>query len=304
MPWRACSLMRLRSIMTTISSSRWGATHPDMVRKPKPNQSHGLTSRVYVPLLLHIFKARWRQGTSSVLFTLDDIRNAAEKLNLETRNPADVIYRMRSRTILPAEIREKGFHVLRAIGRGKYQFEKAPGTIIVPPVTKPVEALDITPLPVRRLLPEQPSTLDEQALLTVASYCKLFDHFTGLTIYRLRSHVRKSVPGVGQAELDAVDVGIASSEEDIPIIFPIEAKALADALNRVQVCNMIEYCRHYFPGYALRPLAIKVDAESLIHIMEFNTPSKAADLRVLRSQSYKLKLSEKQRQLIAGKRGR
>ncbi len=275
-----------------------------MVRKPKPQQSHGLTSRVYVPLLLHIFKARWRQGASSVLFTLDDIRNSAEKLKLETRNPADVIYRMRSRTILPAEIREKGFHVLRAIGRGKYQFEKAPDTIIVPPVTKPVEALDITPIPVRRLLPELPSALDEQALLTIASYCKLFDHFTGLTIYRLRSHVRKSVPGIGQAELDAVDVGIASSEEDVPIIFPIEAKALADALNRVQVCNMIEYCRHYFPGYTLRPLALKVDAESLMHIMEFNTPTKAADLRLVRSQSYRLKLSEKQRQFIADKAGK
>jgi hypothetical protein len=269
------------------------------VRKPKADQSHGLNSRVYVPLLLHIFNSRWRQGAHSVVFTLDDVRNAAEELKLETRNPADVIYRMRSRTILPNEIRKHGFHVLRAIGRGRYQFEKATGTIIVPPVTKPIEALDVTPIPVRRLLPELPSALDEQALLTVASYCRLFDHFTGLKIYRLRSHVRKSVPGVGQAELDAVDVGIASSEEDIPVIFPVEAKALADALNRVQVCNMIEYCRHYFPGYTLRPLAIKVDVESLIHIMEFNTPTKAADLKLVRCQSYSLKLSEKQRELIA-----
>jgi len=293
--------VRLVRFDPTISSGQTGIGQLDMAQKPRAQQSHGLNSRVYVPLLLHIFKGRWRQGASSVLFTLDDIRNAAEKLKLESRNPADVIYRMRSRTILPAEIREKGFHVLRAIGRGKYQFEKAPDTIIVPPITKPVEALDITPIPVRRLLPELPSALDEQALLTVASYCKLFDHFTGLTIYRLRSHVRKSVPGVGQAELDAVDVGIAKSEDDLPIIFPIEAKALADALNRVQVCNMVEYCRHYFPGYSLRPLALKVDIESLIHIMEFNTPAKAADLRVVRSQSYKLKLSEKQRHLIADK---
>src|SRR3989442_694951 len=137
-----------------------------MVRKPKPHQSHGLNSKVYVPLLLDIFQARWRKGASSVLFTLDDIRNAAERLDIEARNPADVIYRMRSRTILPAEIREKGFHVLRAIGRGKYQFEKAPDTIIIPPVTEPVEVQDITPLPVRRLLPELTSAMDEQALLT------------------------------------------------------------------------------------------------------------------------------------------
>lgn len=290
-----------RGGLNTISSSGGGFDRLDMGTKPRPHQSHGLNSRVYVPLLLHIFKARWRQGASSVLFTLDDIRNAAEILNLETRNPADVIYRMRSRTILPNEIREKGFHILRAIGRGKYQFEKAADTIIIPPVTKPVEALDLTPIPVRRLLPELPSALDEQALLTVASYCKLFDHFTGLTMYRLRNHVRKSVRGVGQAELDAVDVGIASSDEETPIIFPVEAKALADALNRVQVCNMVEYCRHYFPGFAIRPLALKVDVESLIHVMEFNTPAKAADLKLIRSQSYRLKLSDKQRQYIADK---
>ena len=272
-----------------------------MARKPKPHQSHGLNSRVYVPLLLHIFQARWRKGASSVLFTLDDIRNAAETLDIEARNPADVIYRMRSRTILPAEIRKHGFHVLRAIGRGKYQFEKAPDTIIVPPVTRPIDMPDLTPIPVRRLLPELPSAMDEQALLTVASYCKLFDHFTGMSIYRLRSHVRKSVPGIGQAELDAVDIGISGTDEDIPVIFPIEAKALADALNRVQVCNMVEYCRHYFPDYSVRPLALKVDVESLLHLMEFNTPSRAADLRVARSQSYALKLSDKQKALILEK---
>ena len=68
--------------------------------------------------------------------------------------------------------------------------------------------------------------MDEQALLSVVAYCQLLDHFTGMKIYRLRSHVRKSVPGIGQAELDAIDVGIASGDDELPVIFPIEAKAL------------------------------------------------------------------------------
>jgi hypothetical protein len=33
------------------------------------------------------------------------------------------------------------------------------------------------------------------------------------------------VPGVGQAELDAIDVGVAAIDDEVPIIFPIEAKA-------------------------------------------------------------------------------
>jgi hypothetical protein len=56
---------------------------------------------------------------------------------------------------------------------------------------------------------------DEQGLLTMVSYCKLLDHFTGLKVYRLRSHVRKSVPNVGQAELDEIDVGVAPQERTV-----------------------------------------------------------------------------------------
>jgi hypothetical protein len=266
--------------------------------KKRALQAHGLHSKVYGPILLHIFRARWRQGTASVLFTLDDVRNAADELDLEVRNPADLIYRMRSRTVLPKEVLDKGFFILRAIGRGQYQFEKGSSTIFEPLDNEIIEALDITPLPVRRLLPEKLADMDEQAVLTVASYCKLFDHFTGLQVHRLRSHVRKSVPGIGQAELDAIDVGVALRDDEMPIVFPIEAKAAADALNRVQIFNMVQYSRHYFPGLVIRPLAIKVDHDSILHIMEFNSASKAAELRILKSSSYLLSISEKQLELV------
>ena len=266
----------------------------------RPLQSHGLNSRVYGPILLHIFTSRWRQGASTVLFTLDDVRNAAEALSLEIRNPADLVYRMRSRTVLPREILDKGFFILRAIGRGKYQFEKGSSTLFQPLDSIAITTIDITPLPVRRLLPAAMAEMDEQALLTIVSYCKLLDHFTGLTIYRLRSHVRKSVPGIGQAELDAIDVGVALRDDEAPVIFPIEAKAKADALNRVQIFNMVQYASFYFPSMVVRPLAIKVDDDSLIHIMEFNAPSKAADLRIIRSSSYILTLSDRQLELLNG----
>jgi hypothetical protein len=273
-----------------------------MAKGKRSLQSPGDISKVYVPILLDIFNSRWRQGASTVIFSLDDIRNAADRLNLEARNPADVVYRMRSRTLLPKEILDKGFFVLRSIGRGQYQFEKASSTIFEPVDSERVEAIDLTPLPVRRLLPETIAEMDEQAALTIASYCKLFDHFTGLHIYRLRSHFRKSVPGVGQAELDAIDVGVAMSDDEIPIIFPIEAKAAPDALNRVQIFNMITYCRHFLRDMTVRPLAMKVDYDSVIHMMEFNVAAKAADLRIVRSASYVLKLSEKQLEFVRGTR--
>ncbi|HMO45641.1 MAG TPA: hypothetical protein PKB14_06375 [Rubrivivax sp.] len=274
-----------------------------IVRK---SQSPGTQSTVYVPVILKIFKDRYRPGASSIVFSLDDVRNAVDAVRAESkkpdaissRNPADVIYRMRSRTKLPDEILSLGFHVLRPIGRGQYQFERAATTIIDPPETVPTQAIDHTPMPVRRLLPPTVAEMDEQAVLSVVAYCQLLDHFTGMRIYRLRSHVRKSVPGVGQAELDAIDVGIAASEDDIPVVFPIEAKATADALNRVQVFNMVMYARHYFPGLTVRPLAVKVTPDSRVHLMEFNVAPKAAALRVIKAASYIINTSEAQLAMI------
>ena len=274
--------------------------------KAKSLQSHGRNSVVYVPVILKLFKDRWRPGAATVVFSLDDVRTAVESVRaasdtpdrISSRNPADVVYRMRSRTVLPREILDKGFHILRAVGRGRYQFEKATSGIIEAPVNELVQAIDQTPMPVRRLLPETMAEMDEQALLSVVGYCNLLDHFTGMKIYRLRSHVRKSVPGVGQAELDAIDVGIAAGEDDVPVIFPIEAKAVSDELNRVQIYNMIQYAAHYYPGLTVRPLALKVDYQSAVHFIEFNVATRPGDLRIVRWASYAINTSAAQIAMI------
>ena len=274
--------------------------------KGKSLQSHGKNSKVYVPVILKLFQDRWRPGASTVVFSLDDVRTAVEAVraasatpdSISSRNPADVIYRMRSRTKLPDEIIDKGFHVLRAVGRGRYQFEKASSGILEVPLGELIPAIDQTPMPVRRLLPETMAEMDEQALLSVVGYCQLLDHFTGMKVYRLRSHVRKSVPGIGQAELDAIDVGIAAADDDVPVVFPIEAKAVSDELNRVQIYNMVQYAAHYFPGLKVRPLALKVDYQSAVHLMEFNVASRPSELRIIRSSSYVINTSEAQISMI------
>ena len=268
--------------------------------KAKSLQSHGRNSVVYVPVILKLFMDRWRPGASTVVFSLDDVRTAVEAVRanaqdpdrISSRNPADVVYRMRSRTVLPKEILDKGFHVLRAVGRGRYQFEKASSGIIEVPVGSLIAAIDQTPMPVRRLLPETMAEMDEQALLSVVGYCNLLDHFTGMKIYRLRSHVRKSVPGIGQAELDAIDV--ASFAKTTCLSSSIEAKAVSDELNHVQIFNMIQYAAHYYPRLTVRPLALKVDYQSAVHFMEFNVASRPGDLRILRSASYAINTSEAQ----------
>lgn len=289
--------MCLMSARQVVSNR--GLVYPSsMTMHDRPLQTHGQNSTVYVPILREIFNDKYVEGAITVDFTLDDIRSAADALGIVVRNPADLVYRMRSRTILPAEILAKGFYILRAVGRGRYRFEIGETTIIPLPAEDVTDALDQTPLPVRRLLPEQPAEWDEQALLTVVSYCGLIDHFTGLRTYRLRSHVRKSVGGIGQAELDELDVAVALREDEDPVILPIEAKAVADAINRVQISAMVTFSQYYFSGHEIRPLAIKVDYDSLIHLLEFNATERAADLAIQASGTYRLNLSEQQRVLI------
>lgn len=295
-----------KSVPKRKRATKKDAVTPAPVSKTKSLQSHGRNSLVYVPVILKLFQDRWRPGASTVVFSLDDVRTAVEAVRavsespdrISSRNPADVVYRMRSRTVLPKEILDKGFHVLRAVGRGRYQFEKATSGIIEVPVNELTPAIDQTPMPVRRLLPETMAEMDEQALLSIVGYCSLLDHFTGMKIYRLRSHVRKSVPGVGQAELDAIDVGIASGDDDVPVVFPIEAKAVSDELNRVQIFNMIQYAAHYYPGLKVRPLALKVDYQSAVHLIEFNVASRPGDLRIVRSASYAINTSDAQLAMI------
>jgi len=296
--------------LDATAPKRRKATKKDQVTVALPKarslQSPGTSSVVYVPVILKLFRDRWRPGASTVVFSLDDVRTAVEAVRAESdtpdrissRNPADVVYRMRSRTKLPPEILEKGFHILRAVGRGRYQFEKATSGIIETPVNELTPTIDQTPMPVRRLLPETMAEMDEQALLSIVGYCCLLDHFTGMKIYRLRSHVRKSVPNIGQAELDAIDVGIAAGEDDVPVIFPIEAKAVSDELNRVQIFNMIQYAAHYYPGLKVRPLALKVDYQSAVHFIEFNVAARPGDLRIIRSASYAINTSEAQLAMI------
>lgn len=263
--------------------------------------SHGNKSTVYVPIILKIFRELYTQDAVSIDFSLDDIRRAADELNVRerTRNAGDVVYRMRARTKLPSEIVEAGFNILRQVGRGKYRLEKGANIIVnVEDEPEVNETIDITPLPVRRLLPEDISEIDEQGLLTIVSYCKLLDHFTGLTVYRLRNHVRKSVKGVGQAEVDAVDVGVALSEEEDPLVFPIEAKAREDAVNKVQIAAQVQFARQYFPAYEIRPLAIKIDDRGLVHFIEFTNEIEPNDLGIVRRSTYKINLSRKQREFI------
>lgn len=271
-------------------------------KRREATQSHGQTSRVYVPILREIVRRKFTPGTQRIEFTKQDVEDVAADLGLKLGNAADVIYRLRSRTRLPDDILDLGFTILRGVGRGQYALEVGGEALVHLPEHDVYDHNDQTPLPVRRLLPEDLSKLDEQGLLTMVGYCKLLDHFTGLTIYRLRSHVRKSVPGIGQAELDEIDVGVAMRDDDVPVVFPIEAKAADEVINRVQVATAVAYCETYFVGHEIRPIVVKLTYDGVLHFLEFRATTSLSGLRIINSHGYRLNLSPKQRELIRATR--
>jgi hypothetical protein len=261
-------------------------------------QQHGLNSRVYVPILRELVQRFRVPDAQRVEFTVRDVRQVARDLGIEIGNAPDLVYRMRARTRLPDDILDMGFTVLRGIGRGRYALEVGGEALVHLPEHEIFDHNDQTPLPVRRLLPENLVELDEQGLLTMVSYCRLLDHFTGMTIYRLRSHVRRSVPNVGQAELDEIDVGVAMRDDDVPVVFPIEAKAADEVINRVQVATAVAYCQTYFPGHEVRPIVVKLTYDGVLHFLEFRATTVLGGLRVVHSCGYRLNASKKQLELI------
>ncbi len=268
------------------------------VAKREAEQQHGLTSRVYVPILRELVRRFREPNGQRVVFTVRDVRQVAADLGIEIGNAPDLVYRMRARTRLPDDILDMGFTILRGVGRGRYALEIGGEAVIRLPEHEVLSHNDQTPLPVRRLLPENLVELDEQGLLTVVGYCKLLDHFTGLTVYRLRSHVRRSVPNIGQAELDEIDVGVALRDDDTPVVFPMEAKAADEVINRVQVATAVAYCQTYFPGHEIRPIVVKLTYDGILHFLEFRPTTALAGLRIIHSCGYQLNLSRKQRDLI------
>jgi hypothetical protein len=268
------------------------------VPKREAEQQHGLSSRIYVPILREIVRRNYKVGSQRIEFTKQDIETVATELGLKVGNAADLVYRMRARTRLPDDILDLGFTILRGVGRGRYALEVGGEALVRLPEHEVLDHNDQTPLPVRRLLPENLVDLDEQGILTMIGYCKLLDHFTGLTVYRLRSHVRKSVPGVGQAELDEIDVGVALRDDEVPVVFPIEAKAADEVINRVQVATAVAYCETYFPGHEIRPIVVKLTYDGVLHFLEFRPTTALAGLRIVHSIGYRLQLSPQQRELV------
>jgi hypothetical protein len=221
----------------------------------------------YQALVESIFFRAYRKKSGIVPFTREELIETAKTLGIEmAKNPGDVLYSFRYRNPLPKRILDtqpKGMEwVIEGKGRAKYEFRLVPINKIAPNRSLiTIKIPDATP----EIIAFN-SLSDEQALLAKVRYNRLIDIFLGVTAYSLQNHLRTTVKGLGQIEIDEVYVGI--DRHGCQYVIPVQAKGGSDQLSTVQAKQDIACCAEKFPDLVCRAISAQFMDDARIAIFE------------------------------------
>lgn len=221
----------------------------------------------YQALVEHIFAGSYRKGAKVIAFTREELIVTADKLGIAMpKNPGDVLYSFRYRYPLPEKIvqtQPAGMEwVIEGSGRAMYEFRLVAINRIAPnPNLVTIKIPDATP----EIIAAN-SLSDEQALLARVRYNRLIDIFLGLNAYSLQNHLRTTVKGLGQIEIDEVYVGI--DRHGCQYIIPVQAKGGKDQLSTVQAKQDIACCAEKFPELVCRAISAQFLDGSRIALFE------------------------------------
>jgi hypothetical protein len=243
----------------------------------------------YSQIIEHIFRSKYRKGSTEVAFERDDIVKAARTLDIELpKNLGDVVYSQRYRTSFPKYVEDrtpKGLHwVIEGAGRSKYKFVAVSLASIEPSsLLAETKVLDSTPGLIERY-----AFTDEQALLAKLRYNRLIDIFMGIACNSLQNHLRTTVPGVGQVETDEIYVGV--DKKGVHYILPVQAKGGTDVLSTVQIGQDFALCAHHFSSLVCSPIAAQFMEEDLIALFSFELVD--SSVRIVSERHYRLVYDE------------
>lgn len=243
----------------------------------------------YRALVEHIFFdaafGAYQPGTTEIAFEREDLERAAEALGIKLpKNLGDVVYSIRYRAPMPGSILEtqpEGKEwVIEGAGRARYRFALVPINRIVP-------NRDLVTIKIPDATPEIIGTYalnDEQALLAKVRYNRLIDIFLGVTAYSLQNHLRTTVKGVGQIEIDEIYVGI--DRHGAQYVVPVQAKGGSDQLSVVQAKQDIACCAEKFPHLICRSISAQFMEDDRIAIFELTVQDD--QVRIVQERHYKL----------------
>jgi hypothetical protein len=243
----------------------------------------------YAAILEGLFFERWKKGVKEFEFERADIETWASKLTIALpKNLGDLLYSFRYRAPLPRSIvgtQPKGSEwVIEGAGRARYRFRLIPATRVQPRADLARTAIpDATPELIRAYALD-----DEQALLAIVRYNRLIDTFLGLTTYSLQNHLRTTVKGIGQIEIDELYIGL--DKRGCHYAIPVQAKGGRDQIGVVQTTQDIRFVEQKFPGMRCRAVAAQFMDAGVVALFELTLGGDR--IRVVEERHYVLVKSD------------
>jgi len=239
----------------------------------------------YDQIIDKIFFEHFKVGTTEFEFIRREIIAAKDLLapTLDL-NPGDVPYSYRYRRPLPMNILEtqpEGLEwIIEGAGRARYRFKLVPATRIEPnPNLATIDIPDATPELIRAYALD-----DEQALLAIVRYNRLIDTFLSLTTYSLQNHLRTTVKGIGQIEIDELYVGLDT--RGCHYVVPVQAKGGKDQIGIVQTTQDVRFVEEKFPGMRCRAISAQFMGDQVVALFELTLQDD--QIRVVEERHYRL----------------
>jgi len=239
----------------------------------------------YGVLIQKIFFDRYSAGSTVIEFERKDLETAASVLGIKLpKNLGDLLYAFRFRVSLPESItntQPDGMEwVIELAGRAVYRFRLVKFNRVLPREDLVrIEIPDATPELIRAYALD-----DEQALLAIVRYNRLIDTFLGLTTYSLQNHLRTTVTGIGQIEIDELYVGL--DKRGCHYVIPVQAKGGSDQIGIVQISQDIRFVEDKFPGMRCRAIAAQFMDDNIIALFELTLQND--EIKVVEERHYRL----------------
>ena len=239
----------------------------------------------YGAIIERVFLDRYRPGDLEVEFVREDLIAAAAELGVPVpKNLGDVLYAFRFRRPLPQAVLETApagsEWAIRGAGQAAYVFRLVTVNRVVPSSSlMTIKIPDATPEIVAAH-----AMSDEQALLAKIRYNRLLDVFLGVSAYSLQNHLRTTVDGIGQIEVDEIYVAVDSSGRQF--VLPVQAKGGSDQLSVIQSEQDLLWCRERLPDLICRPILAQFADNQLIAM--FEVTMEADEIRVVQERHYRL----------------
>jgi hypothetical protein len=256
-----------------------------MASKRKGKDSGKPKEARYPALLTKIFFDGYQPGATEVEWDRSELESAAAVLGVEPpKNLGDVNYSARSRTGMPeriAETQPAGMEwIIEGRGKGKYVFRLVREVRIEPnTLLRAIKIPEATPEIIK-----QYALTDEQALLARIRYNRLLDIFLGITAYSMQNHLRTTVKGMGQIEID--EIYVAVDKHGRQFVLPVQAKGGKDKHTMVQTSQDIKYCAQKFPDLMCRAISAQFVGKDLVALFELALDD--GEVRLVEERHYRL----------------